>query len=560
MQRIAKDPGHAIIALNRFQFHKSVSNRFPSECYLSIIAFAGLLVTAQFFVLGCLLYGVYHLHKKRTEDDVFSIRRWPVVLVGLGLTAALCGIRTGRLPDIFTLVLPCFGFLLGVWIASNCLRGFRTTIWLVPKFGVLAAVVAGLGGIALYFATSDEPLAFEPPRVSAEDKARLAKLIGKSEHLDNGSDRLYLTERDINLLMAAACERLPIDGKAHAQLRDGTVELDLSLDIPLGSPFGRYINSRGIYRLEIQDGNLEFRPDQLKIGRLQLPEFLLGSLGDYVVATAGKDKNANAVIASIDRLRFTGQKMEAAYKSESLREELKRAFHHYLGETAEVVGATSVHTRHLVESAADLPGGDQQFSAFLRTAFKFAQERSLEGKDPIVENRAAIVALAIVLGHPGVEAFVGDVTDDRLKVEVQRYRGRIALRGRRDWTRHFFVSAGLALTLNSRVSDGAGLFKEEIDSAEGGSGFSFSDLLADRAGVRFAVAATRNRDAAERMQELLANRFSIDDIFPPAGDLPEGLRDAAFQQEFGGVDGSGYNQVLAEIERRLDTCRALTNK
>jgi len=74
------------------------------------------------------------------------------------------------------------------------------------------------------------------------------------------------------------------------------------------------------------------------------------------------------------------------------------------------------------------------------------------------------------------------------------------------------------------------------------------------------VAATHDREAAVRMQELLTNPISIDDIFPPAKDLPEGLRETTFQQEYGGVDGEGYKQVLTEIERRLSKCRAITNK
>jgi hypothetical protein len=41
------------------------------------------------------------------------------------------------------------------------------------------------------------------------------------------------------------------------------------------------------------------------------------------------------------------------------------------------------------------------------------------------------------------------------------------------------VSAALALVSHESLSDEAGLFKEEIDAAEGGSGFSFCDLLAD---------------------------------------------------------------------------------
>jgi hypothetical protein len=41
------------------------------------------------------------------------------------------------------------------------------------------------------------------------------------------------------------------------------------------------------------------------------------------------------------------------------------------------------------------------------------------------------------------------------------------------------VSAALALVSHESLSDEAGLFKEEIDAAEGGSGFTFCDLLAD---------------------------------------------------------------------------------
>jgi hypothetical protein len=109
------------------------------------------------------------------------------------------------------------------------------------------------------------------------------------------------------------------------------------------------------------------------------------------------------------------------------------------------------------------------------------------------------------------------------------------------------------------ASDAAGLLKEELD-AFGGSGFSFSDLLADRAGTKFAIAATQNQRAARRMQEQLANGFSINDLFPPAGDLPEGLTDAQLQNQYGGVDGERYNETIAEIERRLATCRVLSSE
>ena len=59
------------------------------------------------------------------------------------------------------------------------------------------------------------------------------------------------------------------------------------------------------------------------------------------------------------------------------------------------------------------------------------------------------------------------------------------------------------------------------------------------------------------MQDRLAAGPRIDDIFPPASDLPEGIPDAELQAEYGGVGGKNYNQMTEDIERRLATCAAL---
>jgi hypothetical protein len=52
------------------------------------------------------------------------------------------------------------------------------------------------------------------------------------------------------------------------------------------------------------------------------------------------------------------------------------------------------------------------------------------------------------------------------------------------------------------ISDAGGLLKEELDALTHGSGFSFGDLAADRAGVRFAW-ATDSETAALAMQARL---------------------------------------------------------
>ena len=129
------------------------------------------------------------------------------------------------------------------------------------------------------------------------------------------------------------------------------------------------------------------------------------------------------------------------------------------------------------------------------------------------------------------------------------------LRSRGDWARHFTVSGALTVLSAVAPSDAAGLLKEELD-ADGGSGFSFADLLADRAGTSFADLATRDDASALRLQERLRGGFRVDDFFPPPAGLPEGIPDAELQARYGGVGGPLYRQQADEIERRLAACPA----
>ena len=185
-------------------------------------------------------------------------------------------------------------------------------------------------------------------------------------------------------------------------------------------------------------------------------------------------------------------------------------------------------------------------------AFAWARERSATGS-PAFENRAAVLALGILLGHPRLEEAIGRVTEapDRRRPSLLR----ATLRGRADWTRHFFVSAALTALSAEAPSDAIGLFKEELD-AGGRSGFSFGDLLADRAGTTFARVATSDDAAARAIQARLAGGFREDDFFPEAADLPENIPDAELQSRYGGVDGPLFRAYAAEVERRLWSCPA----
>ena len=102
-----------------------------------------------------------------------------------------------------------------------------------------------------------------------------------------------------------------------------------------------------------------------------------------------------------------------------------------------------------------------------------------------------------------------------------------------------------------------GIGKELMDSTPGGSGFSFVDMLANRAGILFAGAATTDPTAASGMQLRIRRGLAGEDLMPDFQGLPEGIPDARFRTEFGGLGGEGTRTVNDEISRRLATSPGL---
>ena len=127
----------------------------------------------------------------------------------------------------------------------------------------------------------------------------------------------------------------------------------------------------------------------------------------------------------------------------------------------------------------------------------------------------------------------------------------LTLGGRNDLAKHFSVSAAITAAAGSTLADNIGVFKE-VDDSRGGSGFSFADLLADRAGVSLAEVALGPR--ARELQQHMGNRTQEADYMPGFDALPEGLMELEFRARYEDLDSAAYALVNREIERRLASC------
>ncbi len=126
----------------------------------------------------------------------------------------------------------------------------------------------------------------------------------------------------------------------------------------------------------------------------------------------------------------------------------------------------------------------------------------------------------------------------------------VTLAGRTDFPQHFTISAALTATAGSPLSDAVGLYKE-VDDARRGSGFSFNDIAADRAGTRFGALAMAGPDARARLETVLARGLREADLIPDVRDLPEFMAEPEFLRRFGGVGAPPYRRMMADIEQRI---------
>ncbi len=522
------------------------------------IATRGVLEILRFLPLG--LLGVFVFPDRPRRLARILLVSLPALALALFLAVLALNLEArgagGAGPGPLDLVLPAVGILLGVAAGLAWRRGPRARLLFLPLLALLAALALVLAGAVVGASLEAGPAAPPPPLVDTAGKRRIhAALRGKNPRtVPEGQQRtLTLTGAEIDFMLAwglplvVGPDRTRVAVILDAPDRAGAVA---SARVP-GT--GRWLNVEASSRVRVDAGDLEMSEPRLRLGRLDVPAPLLRATVPLVEITLRNDRRLRPVFDATDRLAIEQNQASVTYR----RLDTPPGFFARLvwgeGADEEIRSAAVEHVRRLLDAAPGLPRGDAGFGAALEIAFRSAQERS-GGGSAVRENRAAILALGLLLGHRGLERFVGDVVG-----EADRGRGttleRPTLRGRADWSRHFLVSAALTVLSAEAPSDAVGLLKEELDAA-GGSGFSFGDLLADRAGTTFAAAATRDEASAVAMQERLARGFDLDDYFPEAADLPEDLRDTELQSVYGGVGGPGYRRVVDEIERRVGACPA----
>lgn len=358
---------------------------------------------------------------------------------------------------------------------------------------------------------------------------------------------------ELNAAFALASRTLP---GFHGNTRVDGHGLTILMTMPLEAlSLKFYLNAR--IQIEAAVGPLQFR--QVQIGALRVPGSMALSLLGWVADQIWGPGQGAALLAKVrsvtilqDEVKLEiskpagfsmGQLKQSGlslYKQWFSSDEQKELIEHYYKLALELSAPATDGSRPATQSLA----------LYLQVLFREAAARSQEAApaQAVAENQAVLLALAQLLGGHNLQLLVNEV-----KLNPHGRAPRVVLARRPDLQQHFVYSAAIHLLGNQQISSVVGETKELMDSLRGGSGFSFVDLLADRAGIRFARIATGSAQSAHALQQFfVAADRTEQEVFPSKARLPEGLPQELFEQQYKSIDSAVYQQMIAEIDRRLN--------
>jgi len=399
---------------------------------------------------------------------------------------------------------------------------------------VIALPVLAVGSVWLCF--QDKPSVVREVRLTPQDIERAKRVINQNDprkFKSDGPRTVAISEKDIDLMLNYAAGRLG-KGAARTALGAGTVRLEASAEIAQ-SPFGRYLNVDATLR----ETEALPRFEHLKIGSLPVPAVVADyALREALRRFAASDHGALAADI-VKHASIADGRLTVTYVWSNAIEQRAR---NVLLSAADEARLRAYHER-LVEAVAKAPS-KVSLAALMPPLFRTALDRAAEG-DIRTENRAAILVLALYSNGTSL-AKIAPATAQWPKPA----RRTVTLAGRDDLPKHFLISAAIAAEAGSPLADAIGLHKE-IEDSRGGSGFSFNDIGADRAGTRFGEIASESPERARALAQAVAAGVNESDFMPDVADLPEFMPEAEFKRRYGGIGSPEYERMMAKIDARV---------
>lgn len=418
---------------------------------------------------------------------------------------------------------------------------------------LLLVVVVSAPFMLLLLSIQSQPAVQGSVPLTAAELSEIEELILDSAPTStarSSQQQVNLDRSDLNLLLRYGLQVLNLAPAWAGSLDMAAEELTIEISIPLSN--GRlplYLNVNG----QFADSDGLPQLSELRIGNLSLPqslrEFAVARLRNNLLAAEVGFQDFADLAETIEQVDIQTDSLSMLMQWEpSLIDRIASRTRQLFVPESERLRIIAYYEQ-IREIVATIPIDLRAVSlnTFLVPLFNHAHENSLQGNNPIVENRAAFQALAIYVNNENLQQLLGSEFTEGVEpvqfIEVRLLR-------RQDLAQHLTSIAATTSSAGAGFAQLLSTTKEAYD-ARYRSGFSFSDLTANSVGVTLATFATESEESALDMQLRLSAIENESDYMPLVGNNSDGLSETDFATLYRDRNSQEYEQRIAEIQNLI---------
>jgi hypothetical protein len=409
------------------------------------------------------------------------------------------------------------------------------------------ALVFGLCLVIFVWGIQSQPVVINDVLIDQNHVKRVKHLVRQHDprRMRIGQNKnIFINDKDINILVGFFLKNYPqLAVKTELKKNTAFVKSSINLDV---AKIDGYAN----VTFNLADYSRQLKIENLSIGSVPVPDWLAQGLAELLHNQLMRLPQYHAAISSIQDYRIFESNLVLVYqwqlelarqvketgKSFILSEQDSQRLIYYYNEIAEL-------TQKLPRKTS--------LEKLFKPLYAETQSQTLQGYDASDENRAMLIALTFYIMGTDVHKHFNIPGNGQVK---RPKRLLLTLAKRQDLAKHFVLSAGISASAGKSIADIVGLFKE-LEDSQGGTGFSFADLAADKAGVHLAELSV-NPGTAIGIQKTMAVADNEQDFMPSINNLPEGIQELEFNTQYIAINDPAYIVVDNEIKRRIENCAA----
>ncbi len=419
--------------------------------------------------------------------------------------------------------------------------------YILRLIAIALSTVVILCALLIVFGISDTPTVAIGWTLTHDDIVRAKKILYEgSKTKPDEIGTIELTQPDINLAANYLFNRYR-KSAVKIELKDNIVRFVVTMTLPKNY-LGQYLNIS--FRFGNEGNNELPSLKKFKAGELSLPAKFSAFVIDNIIRHTSLNEYFILATRPIRSIIIDQEKVTISYHS-SL-ENLIQA-QNVLADGGKN-NDLDIYQQKLTDVIAQHDSTWRlSLADLLKPLFTLAYQRS-NLENAIDENKMAIITINNYVNRKETKKFLSLPlatlnTDKRYPTFLYK---------RIDLAQHFIGSAAITASMNDQISKTVGEEKE-LSDAQGGSGFSFVDLAADKAGTRFGEMATSSPESARKLQKKISEIKDYTDFMPDPSDLPEHMDDTEFKRRFESVDSAIYQELSKKIDERITATPIYSN-